>query len=320
MTATRSMRSLVKDYLEERRRLGFSLVHEGSLLISFARFADRMRHRGPLTSRIILLWAKDDAARAKPITWARRLEVVRPFAKYCKRIDPATQIPEAGVYGPAHRRLTPHIYTEREISELLAAAGNMAPKGTLRPAMYQTLFGLIAATGLRISEALSLRCADVDLSQGILTVRQTKFGKSRLVPLHPTVIKALAAYSAMRQRWAPMAPDRHFFVLQSGTAPANRTVHGVFQKLRLQLRWKARGSHAAPRIHDLRHSFICRRVKLWLRHGADIDHAMLALSTYVGHARVTDTYWYLTGVPDLMAIAGQRFEKFALDIGGGRRG
>jgi integrase len=320
MMTKRSISSLVKEYLEERRDLGFTLTHAGSLLMSFARFVDRKRHLGPLTSRIIVLWAKDEATRAKPITWARRLEVVRPFAKYCKRIDPATQIPEAGVYGPAHRRLTPHIYTEREISELLVAAGNMAPRGTLRPALYQTLFGLIAATGLRISEALNLRCVDVDLNQGVLTVRQTKFGKSRLVPLHSTVIKALARYSALRQRWAPTAPDRHFFVLESGTAPAKKTVDGVFAKLRSQLRWKARGSHAAPRIHDLRHSFICCRVKLWLRHGADLDHAMLALSTYVGHAKVTDTYWYLTGVPDLMAIAGQRFEKFALDIGGGCHG
>ena len=219
-------------------------------------------------------------------------------------------MPEADTFGRSRRRLAPHLYTDREIVDLLAAADRLSPKGKLRPATYRALFGLIAATGLRVSEALRLGCADVDLDAGMLTVRQTKFAKSRLVPLHPTSVHALQQYLALRQRHVPTVKDGPFLVSASGTGLAKRTVHRVFDRLRKQLGWTARGGHAAPRIHDLRHTFICRRVQLWHEHGTDIDNAMVALSTYVGHAKVSDTYWYLTAAPDLMSVAGRRFEQF----------
>jgi integrase len=264
-----------------------------------------------LTRQLITSWVRDEARRATPLTWARRLEVIRPFAKHRARIEPGTYVPEAHTFGRCRRRLAPHLYTNREIVDLLAAAGRLSPKGTLRPAAYRALFGLIAATGLRVSEALRLKCADVDLDAGMLTVRQTKFAKSRLVPLHPTTVRVLQQYLALRQRHLPMVSDGPFLASARGTAPAKRTVHWVFDQLRDQLGWIARGGHAAPRIHDLRHTFICRRVQLWHEHGTDIDNAMVALSTYVGHAKVSDTYWYLTAAPDLMSVAGRRFEQFA---------
>src|SRR5215470_17277423 len=173
----------------------------------------------------------------------------------------------------------------RERAELLAAASRLPPCGTLRPATYSTLFGLIAATGLRISEALHLQCIDVDLANGTLTVRETKFSKSRLVPLHPTVTKRLTQYASLCEQYIPTSPERRFFTLASGLGLVNRTVHHVFERLRKQLGWTARGGHAMPRIHDLRHTFICRRVKLWHEQSADIDNAMVALSTYVGTPR-----------------------------------
>jgi integrase len=221
-------------------------------------------------------------------------------------------VPDTDVFGRLRGRPTPHIYTEAEIAELLAAARRLPPPGTLRPATYEAFFGLLAATGLRLSEALHLRCFDVDLIAGHLTVRQAKLGKSRLVPLHPTVCEAMARYLTLRQR-VPSAPDGHFFVSPAGTAVPRKTVQNVFERLRADLGWIARGSWPAPRIHDLRHSFICRRVMLWHEQGANIDNAMLALSTYVGHVAVSYTYWYLTGVPELMAVAGRRFELFASD-------
>jgi|tagenome__1003787_1003787.scaffolds.fasta_scaffold20952460_2 integrase len=310
-----SMQSLVQEYLDERRRLGFALQIAGAQLMAFARFADRSGHSGPLTSEIILAWAQGQATCATPITWARRLEIVRPFAKYRARIDVGTEILATDIFGRAHRRLTPHIYTETEITDLMAAAGQLHPHGTLRPATYEALFGLIAATGLRISEALHLQCADVDLDGGCLTVRQTKFRKSRFLPLHPTVTEALARYSVVRQHYIASGSDDCFFVSPSGAGLSDRTVQGVFQQLRAALGWTARGNHPAPRIHDLRHTFICRRVMLWHEQGADIDHAMLALTTYVGHVKVSDTYWYLSAVPELMAVAGQRFEQFASNPG-----
>lgn len=317
---TASMQSLVQEYLDERRRLGFALAIAGTQLMAFARFADAAGHRGPLTAAIVLAWARDEATRATRITWSRRLEIVRPFAKHRARLESGTHVPACGLFGRAHRRLAPHIYTNAEIADLLAAARRLPPTGTLRPATYETLFGLIAATGLRLSEALHLRCCDVDPDSGILTVRQTKFCKSRLVPLHPTTADALARYRVVRRRHVPEAPDAFIFVSPTGAGLPTRTVHSVFERLRARLGWVARGDHAVPRIHDLRHTFICRRVILWHEHGADIDNAMAALSTYVGHAKVSDTYWYLTGVPDLMAVAGRRFEAFASSPGEARHG
>jgi integrase len=311
VTPAPSMQSLVRAYLEERRHLGFTLSISGSQLMAFARFADQAGHCGPLTSQIILDWVQGQATRTTRITWARRLEIVRPFARYRVQFDPGTEIPRRDIFGRAHRRITPHIYTDREITDLLAAAAQLPPKSGLRPATYETLFGLIAATGLRISEALDLRCRDVDLTQGLLTVRQTKFRKTRLLPLHATATAALARYAALRKRHVATPQQSWFFISSSGTRLANRTVHGVFEQLREKLGWSPRGGHVAPRIHDLRHTFVCRRVQLWHAQGADIDHGMLALSTYLGHAKVSDTYWYLTGIPDLMALAVKRFEDFS---------
>jgi integrase len=311
MTTVNAMQLRVQDYLDERRRLGHALGIAGSRLLTFARFADDAGHKGPLTLQLIVDWAQGQATRATPITWARRLEIIRPFAKFCAQDDPGTAIPSADLFGRGHRRLTPHIYTDDEVAELLLAAGKLPPAGSLRPVTYQTLFGLIAATGLRLSEALNLRCIDFDSAQSRLTIRKTKFRKSRHVPLHLTAAAALAQYRQQRDHRFGSAATDHFFVARLGTSLAKSTVHGVFQQLRTALGWIARGDHAAPRIHDLRHTFICKRVKLWQRDGADIDHAMIALATYVGHAGVAHTYWYLTGVPDLMAAAGDRFERYA---------
>jgi integrase len=228
---TVSMQNLVQEYLDERRRLGFALTIPGAQLQAFARFADASGHRGPLTRQLIISWARDHAMRATPLTWARRLDVIRPFAGHRARIEPGTYVPEADTFGRCRRRLAPHLYTEREIVDLLAAAGRLSPKGTLRPATYRVLFGLIAATGLRISEALRLNCADVDLDTGMLTVRQTKFAKSRLVPLHLTTMQALRQYLALRQRHLPTVADGPFLASATGAALTKRTVHWVFDRL-----------------------------------------------------------------------------------------
>lgn len=320
MTEARTMLSLVEDYLTERRALGFDLRIPGDQITAFARFVDAAGHTGPLTTRITLDWVQGRAKHAKPFSWARRLDVLRPFARYLVRLDPATEFPQTAIFGRSHRRLAPHIYSEQEICDLLAAARRLAPHGGLRPATYETIFGLIAATGLRLSEALHLRCGDVDLDQGVLTVRNTKFRKSRHVPVHPTVAAALKRYMVVRVRHGAANRDLLLFLSSSGGLLPKRTIHWVFQRLRGELGWTARGAYAQARIHDLRHTFICRRVQLWHEHGADIGNAMAALSTYVGHAKLSDTYWYLTGVPDLMAIVGERFELFAATVGVGHHG
>lgn len=316
MTGARTMLSLAEDYLSERRALGFDLRMEGHQITTFALFADERGHSGPLTNDIVLNWVQGQAKRASPFSWARRLEVLRPFARYLARLDPGTEFPQTAIFGRSHRRLAPHIYSEQEICDLVAAASRLVPEGGLRPATYATIFGLIAATGLRRSEALHLHCGDVDFDGAFLTVRNTKFRKSRHVPIHATVVAALRRYLAVRARHGALTKDSPLFLSPAGGFIAKRRINKVFQKLRTNLGWTARGGHGEVRIHDLRHTFICRRIQLWHEHGADIDNAMAALSTYVGHAKISDTYWYLTGVPELMAVSGKRFELFASAVGG----
>lgn len=312
MNRDHTMQAAVQRYLEERRRLGFALKSPGTELLRFARFADSRGHRGPLTLELQLDWAREHVARTGPVTAARRLEIVRPFAAHYRQFETATEVPPPFILGRGHRRLAPHIYTDQEIGDLLDASGRMAPLGGLRPLTYKTLFGLIAATGLRISEALKLQVADVDLSGAALTVRQTKFHKSRHLALHATVVQALSDYLCARQRFVVCSGDTPVFTTAAGRALSLNTVHYVFARLRDQLGWRARGEHARPRIHDLRHTMVVRRVQLWHEEGVSIDHAMFWLCTYMGHAKISGTYWYLTGTPELMDLVGTRFERFML--------
>ena len=297
----------VERYLALRRAMGFELGIAGQQLMQFARFAQASGATS-LTLDVAFAWA-NSARRATPMTRARRIELIRPFARFLLQVDPATEVPQRGVCGRAHRRLTPHIFTAVEIEQLLAAAARSPPSGGLRPIAYQTLFGLIAATGLRLGEAIRLDSDDVDLVTGTLTIRRTKFRKSRLVALHATTVEHLSHYVEQRQRHVP-ASDR-FFVGGRGTALNVHMADHVFRKLSTELGWRPRGGHRAVRIYDLRHTFITRRLTEWQANGTNIDQAMLALSTYVGHAKVTDTYWYVTAIPELMQGASVRFQQFA---------
>lgn len=301
----------VERYLEERRSLGFELRTAGPQLMNFARYADARGHDGPLTLDLQLDWARDHGT--APITWARRLEIVRPFARYYRQFEPSTAVPAPNTFGGGHRRLTPHIYTEREICDLLEEAGRLCPPQGLRPATYRTLFGLIAATGLRLSEALQLRSTDVDLRTGVLIVRKTKFKKSRLLPIHPSTVEALEQYRHVRDLVVRRDPELPFFVSCAGSRLPSRTVHHVFAQLRTRLGWVTRGGHPHPRIHDLRHTFAVRRVLLWHQSGVSLDHGTFLLSTYLGHAKISDTYWYLTAAPELLAIVSTKLERFALE-------
>jgi len=314
----------VQQYLDERRRLGFKLCSPDHALRNFARFVTGIGHMGPLTVDLMAQWARQVQPRylvngqAAGDTAARRLAALRPFMRWLQQFEPATEVPDDSSFGPIPGRVTPHIYREAEIVALLAAARQLGPSDGLRAATYATLFGLIASAGLRISEALGLSDLDVDLDGAVLTVRQTKFGKSRLVPLHPSVVGPLAAYRALRRQHVRPTPRTTFFVgsrgVRRGEPLGDRQAHRMFAQLRQQLGWIDRGGHGQPRVHDLRHSFAVRRLTLWHEQGADIDQRMLALSTYMGHVKISNTYWYLSGVPELMALAGIRFERFA-DVG-----
>jgi site-specific recombinase XerD len=309
---TTIMATHVEAFLTERQALGFRTTGpNASQLRSFARFFDGTDHNGALTTDLVIEWAKAHARTDGPRAWARRLDTLRPFAAYLLREDPATEFPQTQIFGKSHRRATPHIYNEEEVLALLGAARHLAPAGGLRPAAYEAFFGLIAATGLRVSEAIKLRCTDVDIGSRCLTVRMTKFTKSRHVPFHSTTASALGDYLAVRDRFLSRVAEEPFFVATPERSLQSRAVHWTFQKLRGEAGVVARGAYPEVRIHDFRHTFICRRIQRWQADGADIDNAIAALSTYVGHAKISDTYWYLTGIPDLMATAGNRFEDFA---------
>jgi integrase len=314
MNARLSMQTRVADFLSERRRLGFELIGMGRSLREFARYVDARGSRKPLTVEIMAEWARRDKHHSKtPITWARRLKLLRPFTRYLQQFEPRTEVPDESIFGSVDQRLAPHIYSEGEIVDLLGAARGLRP--TLRGAGYEALFGLLASTGLRVSEAIHLRDGDVDLRAGMLTVRRTKFAKSRQVPLHPSTIAALSRYRRLRNSHIERDPELPFFVgtrgARLGQTLTLHQVERVFATLRAQLGWVNRGAHHAPRIHDLRHSFVVRRVMLWHQQSVNVDEAMLSLSTYVGHAMVTNTYWYLSAVPELVAVAASKFESFA---------
>jgi integrase len=306
--------TLVERFLRERQRLGFEPTSFAYAVRSFARHVQAGGHRGPLTVEVMTQWARQDChGSTDPSTWARRLKQLRSFLRWLQRFEPRTEVPDDMVFGRLDERQAPHIYSDREIVELLAAARRLGPTPGLRGIVFETLFGLIASTGLRLSEALDLRDSDVDLKYGMLTVCRSKFGKSRRVPMHKSTVDALRQY-----RWTCEVAgvrrdgDAPFFFNTRGIRRGQRLgktgVERVFCELREQLGWRNRGAHHAPRIHDLRHTFVVRRILLWQQQGVDVDQAMLSLSTYVGHGKIANTYWYLSAVPELLTVAGQRFE------------
>ena len=263
--------------------------------------------RDSLTADLMIDWAKQDKwQRGTPPTWSVRLAKIRLLARYLKQFEPETEVPEELSFGPERGRLAPHIFHDQEVIDLLAAARQLEPSGSIRPAIYETLFGLMAAAGLRVSEALHLRDADVDLKRGLLTIRQTKFAKSRLLPVHPTTVAALAKYRKARARHVVTTPDMPFLISSRGRRLGmplgDRQAHRVFNTLRDQLAWVNRGGHVAIRLHDLRHTFVVRRLMRWHADGTDIDQMMLALSTYMVHAENFYTYLYFTAVPELIAV------------------
>jgi integrase len=296
----------VDAYLSYRRDAGFELKIEGQQLLRFARFADDLGHRGALTIELAKKWASSNTTNR--LTSARRIEVLRGFAKYCIQFEPATELPAADTFGKAHRRLIPHIYSEREIVDLLDACGGLHPRGGLRGQSCRAIFGLLASTGMRIGEVTALRNTDINLDKKLIEVRNSKFGKSRWVPLHCSTVRHLREYVAKRANLTHQATnDELFFVGDYDRAMSAIAVRYAFDLIRQKLGWKSRGGHQNVRIHDLRHTFICRTVQRWYEEGADVDKNILCLSTYVGHAKITDTYWYLTATPELLALAAARF-------------
>ena len=301
-----SIGKAVEEYLAMRRALGFKLRLPGGMLHDFALY---LEHDGAshITTDLALRWAKQPAE-AQPAHWANRFGVVRRFARYLSASDPHTEIPPLGLLPHRYRRKQPYIYSDAEIRELLRAARRLPSTTGLRAASYSTLIGLLAVTGLRISEAVGLDDQDVDWAEGVLTIRQTKFKKARMVPVHPSTARALRRYLSLRDCLHPLRSTDGFFVSEHGRRLTDFTARWTFNKLSRETGVRGQTDRRGPRLHDFRHRLAVKALVQWYRQGADVEGRLPVLSTYLGHAHVTDTYWYLTAVPELLRLAADRLE------------
>jgi len=298
------VRKGVEDYLAMRRAMGFKLVDVANTLREFASYLAR-QGTFHITSERIIQWAKRRPG-AHPGRWTRRFRNVRRFAEYWAAIDPRTEVPPLDMMSYRYRRRLPYWFRDRDIRSVMRAAERSAlPCGFT----YSTLVGLLATTGLRRGEAVALDQADVDLSAGVITIRKTKFGKSRLVPLHLTTRKALAHYARWRDRRYPGARGTAFFVSSRGRRLHPSTSLSAFTRLCKQAGLGGDPLRAPPSLHALRHRFAVTTLLRWYRAGLDVGCRIPSLSTYLGHTCVSNTYWYLSAEPRLMRLAGARLEK-----------
>lgn len=305
-----TLREALPEYLRLRRSLGFKLEDAGLQLPRFVAFVEA--HGGThITTALALAWAQQSAS-VQPAEWARRLGSVRGFARYRIATDALTQIPPAGLLPHRSTRARPYLYSDDEVHRLLDAALQLPTSWhstPLRPWGFHCLFGLLSTTGMRISEALNLHVADVNLDQAVLTIRGSKLGNTRLVPLHASTARVLADYLHRRQAFfaGPISP--YVFVSRTGNRLDQAHVHRTFYALSRQIGLRGPQASHGPRIHDLRHRFAVRVLTHWYQAGEDPARLLPVLSAYIGHKRVQDTYWYLSAWPELMTQAMARLER-----------
>jgi len=300
------LQSALNEYLAIRRALGYKLSSTGVLLQQFVEFAEQSGG-SYITTELALKWATQPT-RAQKTWWAKRLGVVRQFARYCSSRDLRTVVPPPDLLPFACRRVSPYLYQDKEITALLNAAKQLPSKVGLRPYTYATLFGLYVATGMRTSEPLRLDRANVDLTSGVLTINHTKFGKSRYIPVHPSTRDALQRYARIRDRLCrdPVSPS--FFLSDHGRRLSDSIVQWTFLQLSRQTGLRNPDASRGPRIHDLRHRLAISTLISWHRHRVDVERHMPELCTFLGHTSITDTQWYLTATPELLRYALRRME------------
>jgi len=300
-----SLTAALAEYLTIRRKLGFKLGRQGQLLQDFVAYLDE-HDATTVTIELAMAWAQKPTG-ARRSWWGARLSAVRVFAKHLQTIDPATEVPPADLLPARSQRATPYLYSASDIDALMSAARGLTAEH--RAVTYATLIGLLAVTGMRVGEAIRLDLDDIDWSEGSLTIRKSKFGKSREVVLHPTTVEALRTYVRHRQQLRPRPRTPSFFVSMAGTRLIYNNVHFTFHELAGQAAIGPRSSRCRPRPHDLRHTFAVNTLLAWYRAGLDVPSRMHLLSTYLGHLDPSDTYWYLSATPELLGLAGQRLER-----------
>lgn len=304
---SQSLRAHLADYLALRGALGAVCRADARLLDQFVRYAEASSS-GPVSAQLAVEWACSPPGRRRPAGQARRLSPVRGFLRHLQTRIPETQVPDRGVLsrGP---RPQPYIYTKRDLEALIDAARSLGPQGSLRPVSYATFIGLIASCGLRAHEALRLEVSDVRLDHRPphLLIRDTKFHKSRVVPLHPSTAKVMHEYVRAREKLGHAGSGR-FFMFYPGRPISYSQVGRIFVELACAAGLRG-SSGTGCRLHDLRHTFAVQRLRAWYREGADVCARLPELSVYLGHAKPEYTYWYLTATPELLGSAARRFER-----------
>ena len=302
----KSLYQAVDDYLALRRSLGFKLREYGECLTEFVSF---LKKHGPahITNKLAVEYAtrRQDE---KPVSWSRRLGIIRGFARYRIGADPKTEVPPVGLLRFRSQRARPYVYSHDEIRRLLEAALTMKTQYQLQRHTYYCLFGLLAVSGLRLGEAINLQPWDVDLSAGVLTVRGTKFGKSRLVPLHPSTRAMLQDYAKRRDQLLAGHPIPYFLMTGRGKKMEKSGLSLVFRNLSRQIGIRKSGVRHGPRLHDFRHRFAIETLLRWYRRGESVPQRMPVLATYLGHVNVSGTYWYLSSTPELLVVASKLVE------------
>lgn len=304
-----NLRESLQEYIDLRRGLGYKMHDEGLLLPRFVSFMEE-HHAEHISARLALEWAQ--RAAVQPAEWARRLCFVRGFARHRSAIDSLTEIPPPGLLPHRSTRAKPYPYTDDEIKRLLEAALELPvawPSTSLRPWVFHGLIGLLSVTGMRLSEALNLKLADVDLDHAVLTIRGAKFGQWRLVPIHLSTSAVLADYIERRGRFFRHPVSTHLFVSRSGTRLDAGRVRRAFYTLSHSTGLRALGASKGPRLHDFRHRFAVQTLTRWYQSGRDPGREMPLLSNYLGHVCIAGTYWYLSANPELMTQAMTRLER-----------
>jgi integrase len=298
-----ALEQAMTDYLDLRHALGHALADVGRLLPSFVAYLDE-RGLGTVTVAATVEWAQTSPTGKGTTGGPRRMTAARGFARYLAGTDENTEVPPLGLIPDRHRWRRPFIYTPHDIEAVMNQA-RTSIVSPLRAATYDTLVGLLAATGLRIGEAITLDLSDIDWDRAVLLIRESKFGKSRLVPLHPSSMRALTDYAVLREELQPHPKAPSFFV----SLTRNRLSYAVVSQTFRQLVDRAgvgTDAPSPPRLHDLRHTFAVQTLLGWYRSGEDVQAKIPALSTYLGHREPSSTYWYLSAAPELLALAAAR--------------
>jgi len=308
----KTLRIALDRYLAFRRSLGFKLRDHASALPRFIAF---LESKGAefVTTELALDWAQEPQ-QVTQAHHARRLCMVRGFTRYLQASDPRTQVPPQGVLPGRPQRAQPYIYSNEEILDIIREASRLHPSGALRPHTYSTVFGLLAVTGMRVSEIAALDRADVDLKQGVLTVRKSKFNRTRLLPVHGSTQRELQDYARRRDKLIPVRASDGFFISDCGVRLNPWMVRYTFARISRSIGLRKETDRYGPRLHDLRHTFAVKTLTSWYRDGINPEQRLPLLSAYLGHVKVSDTYWYLSAVPELLGALSTRLDTFLGDI------